>query len=77
MAAKIRFAPTPDIGTVELTEEIIRRRAYELFEAHGYEHGHDVEHWLEAETEVMGKKPAAPAVESQDVPKIAKTASAA
>ena len=57
MAHKIRFAPTPDIGSVELTEEIIRKRAYELFELHGCQHGHDVEHWLEAEAEVMGKKP--------------------
>ena len=57
MAHKIRFAPTPDIGSVELTEEIIRKRAYELFELHGCQHGHDVEHWLGAEAEVMGKKP--------------------
>jgi hypothetical protein len=56
MAQKIRFAPTPDIGSVQLTEEIIRRRAYELFELHGCEHGHDVENWLEAEAEVTGKK---------------------
>jgi hypothetical protein len=56
MAQKIRFAQTPDTGSVELTEEIIRKRAYEMFEAHGYQHGHDVEDWLSAEAEVMGKK---------------------
>jgi hypothetical protein len=61
MAHKIRFAPTPDIGSVELTEEIIRRRAYELFEAHGKQHGYDVEHWLQAEAEVTGKRPSASA----------------
>ncbi len=56
MAHKIRIAEAPDIGSQELTEEIIRKRAYELFEAHGCQHGHDVEHWLEAEAEVLGKK---------------------
>ena len=56
MTVKIRFAQAPDIGSEELTEEIIRQRAYALFEAHGCEHGHDVEHWLEAEAQVMGKK---------------------
>lgn len=66
MAHKIRFAQAPDIGTVELTEEIIRKRAYELFEAHGCQHGHDVEHWLEAEAEVIGKRPSASANESRE-----------
>ena len=56
MAYKIRFAQMPDIGSEELTEEIIRKHAYELFEQHGCEHGHDLEHWLEAEAQVMGKK---------------------
>jgi Protein of unknown function (DUF2934) len=56
MIHKIRFAQAPDIGSQELTEEIIRKRAYELFELHGCEHGHDVEHWLDAEGEVLGKK---------------------
>ena len=48
-----------DEGSLELTEEIIRNRAYQLFAEHGYEHGHDVDDWLQAEAEVMGKKPAA------------------
>jgi Protein of unknown function (DUF2934) len=33
--------------------EAIRRRAYSLFEARGSEHGHDVEDWLVAETELL------------------------
>lgn len=33
-------------------QELIRVRAYELFEQRGCEHGHDMEDWLEAETEV-------------------------
>jgi len=50
-----------DIGSLELTEEIIRVRAYHLFEQRGYEHGHDLEDWLQAEAEIMGKKPGASA----------------
>ena len=42
------------IGSVELTEEIIRNRAYQFFEERGYEHGHDVDDWLRAEAEIMG-----------------------
>jgi hypothetical protein len=32
----------------------IQQRAYHLFEAGGFEHGHDLEHWLEAERQVTG-----------------------
>ena len=52
--------PRPDVGSQELTEEIIRSHAYFRWEKRGYEHGHDLEEWLEAEAEVMGKKPAQP-----------------
>jgi HSP20 family protein len=31
----------------------IARRAYELFESHGHAHGHDVEHWLGAESAII------------------------
>lgn len=51
----------PDEGSLELTEELIRIRAYQLYEKRGCEHGHDFEDWLEAEAEVFGKKPAAAA----------------
>jgi len=34
------------------TEEEIRRRAYELYEARGCEDGRDVQDWLEAEAEI-------------------------
>ena len=46
-------------GSLEVTENIIRERAYQLFEERGYEHGHDVEDWLQAESEIIGKKPSA------------------
>jgi hypothetical protein len=32
----------------------IQQRAYGLFEAGGFEHGHDLEHWLEAERQITG-----------------------
>jgi hypothetical protein len=39
-------------------EQEIRERAYELFVKSGYQHGHDREHWLEAERQVLvSKKP--------------------
>ena len=44
-----------DEGSLELTEEIIRSHAYQLFVARGYEHGHDLDDWLQAEAEIMGK----------------------
>lgn len=33
-------------------EELIRRRAYELFEARGRDDGHELDDWLQAENEV-------------------------
>jgi len=38
----------------EIREEhsTIARRAYELFETRGYEHGHDWEDWFRAESEL-------------------------
>ena len=32
----------------------IEQRAYVLFQACGCEHGHDLEHWLEAERQITG-----------------------
>ena len=31
------------------TEEMTRNKAYELHQQRGYQHGHDVDDWLEAE----------------------------
>ena len=36
----------------------IARRAYELFEARGSEHGHDCEDWFRAESELLTPIPA-------------------
>ena len=35
-------------------EERIRRRAYELWEAEGWPHGREQDHWAQAERELMG-----------------------
>lgn len=51
----------PDEGSLELTEEIIRVRAYQFYEERGCEDGHDLEDWLQAEAEIVGKKSAAAA----------------
>ena len=34
-------------------QEQVRRRAYELYELRGRENGHDLEDWLQAESEVI------------------------
>ena len=47
---------TANEGFLEVTENIIRERAYQLFEQRGYEHGHDVEDRLQAESEITSKK---------------------
>jgi hypothetical protein len=39
-------------GVEPSVQELVRRRAYELFEARGRKSGHDVEDWLQAEREV-------------------------
>lgn len=36
-------------------QEDIRALAYQLFCERGCEHGHDVEHWLETERQVLGR----------------------
>ena len=47
-----------DMGSLELTEEYIRLRAYELWERHGRIHGRDLEDWLEAEAQILGRRSA-------------------
>jgi uncharacterized protein HemX len=45
---------TRQATAAEPTLDAIAVRAYELFEARGYAHGHDVEDWLRAEAELRG-----------------------
>jgi hypothetical protein len=49
----IRYgANTGPSVTVGYIRELIRKRAYEYFEARGRELGHDFEDWLRAELEI-------------------------
>lgn len=41
-----------------LVSAAVARRAYELFEGRGSEHGHDCEDWLRAESELLTPLPA-------------------
>jgi DUF2934 family protein len=36
-----------------VTDSDVARRAYELYQARGGEHGHDVDDWMEAERELQ------------------------
>lgn len=42
----------------ELKEEVIRERAYQLYEERGSQPGHELDDWLQAEAEMLSKKPA-------------------
>jgi len=65
MPDKVKAAAKPDLGSQEVMEEIIRVRAYLLFEQRGYQHGRDVDDWLEAEAQVLGKKRSASPAERE------------
>jgi hypothetical protein len=41
-----------DTSSHTSVQDIIRRRAYEIFEARGGQSGHEVEDWLKAEREI-------------------------
>jgi len=45
-------------------DEKIRSRAYQLFEQRGYQHGHDLDDWLQAEAELLRSKMEPPAVKA-------------
>ena len=44
----------PNLVPINLDDEI-RRRAYELWEQHGRESGHEEEHWFLAEQEIRAR----------------------
>jgi len=43
----------PSLGPAMTTDEVARR-AYEIYERSGFEHGRDLDHWLIAERELQG-----------------------
>ncbi len=49
----VRNVPAPRPAP---TCDQIAHRAYELFVARGYQHGHDVEDWLQAENELWSNR---------------------
>ena len=40
--------------SANVTNSDVARRAYELYEGRGCEHGHDVDDWLQAECDLRG-----------------------
>ena len=44
------------VSSKESNHDRIARKAYEIYEQRGREHGKNVEHWLEAEEFIMGSK---------------------
>jgi hypothetical protein len=51
-----RSEPASKIPNPTMLEEQIRLRAYQLYETRGREDGHDLDDWLQAEAEILGKK---------------------
>lgn len=43
------------IHAVSMSDEEIRRRAYEIWEQRGRQHGRDADDWFRAESEIRGK----------------------
>jgi len=42
---------------LHLIEEVIRTRAFQLYEERGSQPGHDLEDWFQAEAELLTRKP--------------------
>lgn len=51
------FAGHPFFERAQEINDLIARRAYELFESRGFAHGHDREDWLCAESEILPNIP--------------------
>jgi len=52
---KVTAAPVQQVSVSTDSQEAIRSRAYSIYEQRGREHGHDLDDWLIAEAEVVGK----------------------
>ena len=44
------------VQSIKVTEFEIRRRAYELYQARGCQHGFDWEDWIRAEAEILSRQ---------------------
>jgi hypothetical protein len=56
MPKEKNIAEASDPSSEALIEDAIRARAHLLFEQRGYEHGHNLDDWLQAEAELASKK---------------------
>jgi hypothetical protein len=52
---KATAAPVQQVSVSTDSQEAIRSLAYSIFEQRGRENGHDLDDWLVAEAEVVGK----------------------
>lgn len=52
---KATAAPVQKVSPNTDLQQAIRFRAYSIYEQRGREHGHDLDDWLIAESEVAGK----------------------
>ncbi len=49
-----RLMPVDPLGTNAPQEELVRHRAYEIYQQRGREKGRALQHWLDAECELHG-----------------------
>ena len=59
-SAKPRQAPankTVRAANGGTPSDAVERRAYEIYQLHGAQHGFDLDHWLQAERELNPAKP--------------------
>ena len=59
MPKEKEIAEFSDTGSRDPFDDIIRRRAFQLYEQRGCEHGYNLDDWLQAEAEIIGKKTSA------------------
>ena len=50
-----KVVPVQQVSVSTDSQEDIRSRAYKIYEQRGRGHGHDLDDWLIAEAEVVGK----------------------
>jgi hypothetical protein len=51
-ASGIHFGPDTSGCPIECLPDLIRKHAYQIFEARGRQPGHELEDWLQAEREI-------------------------
>lgn len=54
--APISRTETDTTFSIDAQEQVIRRRAFEIYEQRGKEDGHDLDDWLQAESEIVQQR---------------------